>query len=438
MDKNATTAADIFGYLTSKFESLEERPLSDVDSLVLACMSYYRIPEDAADARSGRGMPVADLLRAEWMGQMTHGLWSPSGLSRLLCCVVASPRFRGMRVCNYVSETDDAAQKQFAACTLKLPSGDLYVSFRGTDNSLVGWKEDFNMAFETGVPSQLRAVEYLERVARGARGRIYIGGHSKGGNLAVYAAANCKKTVFSRIERVFSHDGPGFTAEALSSADYAERAGKLSKTVPESSLIGMMFEQQEAYSVVKSTQVGVMQHDPFSWVVDGTSFAMAEGISRGAGFVDESVNEWISKMSREEREGFVNALFSVLYAGGQDTLAGLKGNLSVTLPAMISQLAIMDEKQRGYLVQAVGGLAQAFLPDFEMPSFEFSGFEMAAPAAIETAQGEGDAQQDEVPESEGLLARLKAAMSQLAAQEYEDEPGAEGKGPEADPEGASA
>ena len=366
--KMAQTEQNIVDYLGREFRGFDELPLSDVDSLVLACLSYYRLPAEAKSARGVRGAALHELFRADWFATMTEGLWDPDGLVALLAAAVASPRLLGVRLASYVSETSEEQEKQFAACTLRFPNGDAYVSFRGTDNSLVGWKEDFNMAFEADVPSQVRAVQYLDRVARAVKGRIYVGGHSKGGNLAVYAAAHCKPATFARVERVFSHDGPGFTAEALASADYAERCAKLSKTVPESSLIGMMFEQQEDYAVVRSTSVGALQHDPFSWVVEGDGFAQADGLSRTAGYLDQSLNQWVRSMSREERAGFVNALFSVLYAGGQDTLAGLKGNLAETLPAMFAQLTDMDEAQRGYLVQAVFGLARAFSPDVELPS----------------------------------------------------------------------
>lgn len=242
------------------------------------------------------------------------------------------------------------------------------MSFRGTDNSLVGWKEDFNMAFETDVPSQRAAVAYLERVARGVTGKLYVGGHSKGGNLAVYSVMNCSEQAYARIEKVFSHDGPGFTAEAMASGDFAARVGKVSKTVPESSVIGMMLEQQEEYSVVCSTARGALQHDPFSWVVEGADFVRADKVSRSAVAIDQSINQWFADMSREERAGFIDALFQVLYASGQDTLAGVRGNLSETLPAMAAGFADLTDEQRGFLFRALAGLAKAFTPDLELPS----------------------------------------------------------------------
>ena len=357
----------VFGYLAREFESLGERPLGDVDSLVLACLSYYRLPPEAAPAWDGEGMPVPDLLRADWLPGMTSGLWNPEGLSRLLACVVASPRLRRVRVCNYVDDFDEASEKQFSACTLLLPTGGAYVSFRGTDNTLVGWREDFNMAFETGVPSQLAATAYLERVAGTVEGPLFAGGHSKGGNLAVYAACTCSDAVASRLVRVFSHDGPGFTAETLASDGWRARAGLVSKTVPRSSLIGMLFEQQEDYAVVDSSVVGVSQHDPFSWVVKGSDFVRLEGLGRGAGFVDETLNGWISSMTHEDREGFVDTLFSVFSAGGAATFAELADNWQTSVPAMLRELGGLEPERRDLIVRALALLFRAAIPDFELP-----------------------------------------------------------------------
>lgn len=358
---------NVFGYLAREFETLDERPLGDVDSLALACASYYRLPPEAASARGAEGIPVTDLLRADWVSGMTAGLWDPEGLSRLLVCVAASPRLRELRVCHYVEDFDEAAEKQFSACTLRLPGGGAYVSFRGTDNTLVGWREDFNMAFETGVPSQRAATAYLERVAPTVSGPLFAGGHSKGGNLAVYAACTCSDAVAARLARVFSHDGPGFTAETLASEGWRARADLVSKTVPRSSLIGMLFEQQEDYAVVDSSVTGVSQHDPFSWVVEGSDFVRLEGIGRGAGFVDETLNGWISSMTREERAGFVDTLFSVLSAGGEATFAELAGNWQSSVPAMLHELGGLEPGRREHIMRALALLLRAAMPDLEPP-----------------------------------------------------------------------
>ena len=218
-----------------------------------------------------------------------------------------------------------------------------------------------------------------------------MGGHSKGGNLAAYVASTCSPEVAGRLERVFSHDGPGFTAESLAASSWRERARLVSKTVPRSSLIGMLFEQQEEYSVVDSSTVGILQHDPFSWVVEGCDFVRVKGIARGAAALDETLNQWISSMTVEEREGFVNTLFSVLYASGEDTFASMAGNLQTTLPAMLDSLAATDPEERRYLTRAVSLLLRAFVPEVSLP-------EVALPESLAALQSEGTA----------LLARARA------------------------------
>ena len=363
---------NLFGYLSRAFDTFDERGLSDVDSLVLSCLSYFRYQGDAV--RSPEGAPLRDLFRAEWLEEMTHGLWDPEGLARLLALVAASPRFRDLRVSDYVDDFDEAVEKQFSACALRLPGGGAYVSFRGTDNTLVGWKEDFNMAFETGVPSQYAAMAYLGRVAPSIEGPLYLGGHSKGGNLAVCAAARCPAAIAARVVRVFSHDGPGFTEEALADELWKERSGLVSKTVPRSSVIGMLFERQEDYAVVDSSTAGLTQHDPFSWVVEGEDFVRQEGLGRGASFVDKGLNEWIASMTRAEREGFVETLFSVLNAAGEDTFADLSGNWQASVPAMLKRLGELEPEQRGHITRALVLLAQAFMPDIELP--QLPGFEL--------------------------------------------------------------
>lgn len=377
---------NLFGYLAREFDSLGDRPLGEVDSLVLSCLSYFRLPEEAAAARTPEGMPLVDLYRADWFEAMTRDLWDPEGLLRLLGAVAASPRLRDLRVSDYVDDFDESAEKQFSACTLRLSRGAAYVSFRGTDNSVVGWKEDFNMAFETGVPSQLAAVSYLERVAPTIEGGIYLGGHSKGGNLAAYALARCPADVAGRVVRAFSHDGPGFTEEALSDAAWLRRAHLLSKTVPRSSVIGMLFERQEDYAVVDSSTSGLLQHNPFSWVVEGTDFVYAEGIGRGARFVDRTLNEWIASMPNEERAALVDTLFSVIGAGGKDTFGQLSENWQTTVPAMMRELGNLEPEERAKITRALALLVRTVMPDFELPQlpgFEMPQFELPDFAALE-------------------------------------------------------
>ncbi len=366
VDADHEAVDNLFGYLAHEFEGFDERPLTDVDSLVLSCLSYYRLPDEARAARTHEGMPLHELFRADWFDQMTRGLWDPAGLVRLLACAVASPRFRDLRVSDYAEDFDDESEKQFAAVTLRLPSGGAYVSFRGTDNTIVGWKEDFNMVFRTGVPAQRAALAYLEEVGPTVEGELFLGGHSKGGNLAVYALSRCSDELAARVTRTFSHDGPGFTDEAFVGTAWGDRKCLISKTVPRSSLIGMLFEHEGGYAVVSSSMTGIMQHDPFSWIVEGDAFVYEEGLGRGAVFIDRGLNEWVSSMPTDQREEVVDLLFSVLYASGKDTFADLSENWQTTIPAMLEKLGSLETEQRSRITGALSLLVRAFLPDVDL------------------------------------------------------------------------
>lgn len=395
---------NICTYVENNLDTFAERPLCEVDSLVLSWFSNFRLEAlgeqlNGWDITSERAPRLRDALRAECFDGL-FDLWDPESCKRLLQAMAASPRFRDIRVGGFRlsrDTPDEGWPKQFAAVTLLLDDGAAYLAFRGTDATFDGWREDFNMTFARPVPAQAEAFVYLLDAAQACPAApLVLGGHSKGGNLAAYVASTCSPEVASRLERVFSHDGPGFTAESLAASSWRERARLVSKTVPRSSLIGMLFEQQEEYSVVDSSTVGILQHDPFSWVVEGCDFVRVKGIARGAAALDETLNQWISSMTVEEREGFVNTLFSVLYASGEDTFASMAGNLQTTLPAMLDSLAATDPEERRYLTRAVSLLLRAFVPEVSLPEVTLP--EVALPESLAALQSEGTA----------LLARARA------------------------------
>ena len=385
-------------YVETQFDSIAERPIGDVDSLVLSWLSYWRIDPEAKGARTTRGIELRELYDTHALFQMTTVVADPACCRHLLAALVASPRFRHLRVANYVEDTDDKTEKQFSAMTLRLPGNVTYVAFRGTDSTVVGWKEDFNLAFEQAIPSQLAARGYLEKVARLTRGPIYVGGHSKGGNLAVFAAMTCKPHVRERIEAVFSHDGPGFTEETLSLPSWAEASHLIRKTLPRSSVIGMLFERQEQFLVVESSSVGIMQHDPFSWVVDGTDFCRVDELSMGASLFDQGLNDWVSAMTSEEREHFIETLFSILKAGDEPTFSSLRENWTTTVPKMLSALADMSGEDRDMLGRVISALVRSVVPNvgdvlaFADPTPETPGFQLSDLLSIFRRPGETDEQ----------------------------------------------
>ena len=307
------------------------------------------------------GVRLQETLRAEAFDEL-FDTWDPASCKRLLQAMAASPRFRDVRVAGFVLDTDasDALHpKQFCAVTLGLTDELTYVAFRGTDASVAGWREDFDMSFTCPVPAQTEAAAYLADVASRVRGNLVLGGHSKGGNLAVYAAAMAAPKTQARIERVFSHDGPGFSAEFLASKGFARIQGRVEKTLPQSSIVGMLMESHEDYSVVKSTSVGIFQHDPFSWVVEGQAFVEVEGLSAGARHMDATISQWLSQTEPEERERFVDAMYGLLDGCDVTRMADIVANWQTSLPAIAHQFGEMDEDTRSLLFDVLGKLAKA-------------------------------------------------------------------------------
>ena len=311
---------NLVDYLETELATFSEKPFSAVDSLVLSQLAYFRVRGLAPEAFTP-GVPLAALLRAENFSEMLTEVYHKELNRRFFYALAASPRFRTLELGGIADEWSEREEKQFAAMTVRLEDGTAYVAFRGTDTTLLGWKEDFALAFRTPVPSQTAAAEYLQRAAQAMPGPLLVGGHSKGGNLAVYAAMMSPPETLSRIGRIYSHDGPGFPEELLQSAGFHAVSARIDKTLPQSSLIGMLLQSQERYRVIRSTGVGVMQHDPFSWEIVHGGFVPVEGLSVGARYMDRTLNAWIAGMAPDEREQFTQTLYEIFQAGGVDSFA---------------------------------------------------------------------------------------------------------------------
>lgn len=358
----ASSEGNFVSYVQTQLDTLDARPLGAVDSLVLSWISYFRLREDAACYAgfcSWEGLPVTELLRAEDFGVMFGDSWDPEGSRDLLFAVCANPRFRGMRVCGYRTSFSELAEEQFAAMTFRLPDGSVYVAFRGTDSTLVGWKEDFNMAFQSPVPAQVSAAEYLKEAARACPGPLFVGGHSKGGNLAVYAAIMCPHALQDRIVRAFSHDGPGFNENFLRGAGFARMRDRVDKTLPRSSIFGMIFEDQEDYAIVDSTGFSLLQHNPFTWVVEGSEFKQVEHISAGARYLDKTLADWMARITPEERGEVIDAFFDIIGATDATYFAEIRDNWQESLPKMIAAASEVPLETRELIKRVIAALLRA-------------------------------------------------------------------------------
>ena len=294
--------------------TFEQSPFNEVDNLILACFSYLDLDE-MAEVKNGNTLSVEELFAAFSRQEMKKDLKAESAFLQntpvLLEKMACAERFRKCTVGGFVNEIISSQAQQFAAVTIGLDDGTTYISFRGTDDTIVGWKEDFNLSNGV-VPSHRKALEYLETHGTYIQSMLRIGGHSKGGNLAVYAGIHAEENVRGQIERIYSHDGPGMNEQIIAYSYYQEMAGRIRKTIPGFSVIGTLLGQQEISKVIKSDGVGILQHNPFNWIVEKGEFVPLPGLNKTAELLDQKIDNWVSGMTTEEREEFVNKLFSVI------------------------------------------------------------------------------------------------------------------------------
>lgn len=366
---------NILEYLATEFASFDEKPFNPVDSAIFSQFCMVRAEGIVPAMRErksfldwgtvvqnllspARGtVHFIDLLRAERYADMFTGL-VPGKVKDNLLALAASPRFRDVALRDYLSLFDTERQTQFAAVTFVYKKEFAYVGFRGTDASIVGWRENFNMAYASPVPAQEQALRYLEAVASHLPRRLLVGGHSKGANLALYAALRASTDVQDRIERVYAHDGPGFKDGVFSPDDWQRLDGRIHRTVPQESVIGMLMESHAPLRVVRSTERGLMQHSPFSWEVEGDDFAYVDGLADNAKFTDSLLTEWLARYSDEEAAAIVDALFKAVEASGAQNATEVFFGGPRTVALVAEAAKKIDGAARDTLLGALGSLAE--------------------------------------------------------------------------------
>lgn len=333
--------------------SFTQAGFNEVDNLIFSELVYVDFRGIVPEIGSGKVITLQEASRL-FFEQHTEEeiearVSSTKAAAFLMREMAKTQRFGQIELSDYVDEISLKEQSQFCAITIKLDDGSYFVSYSGTDNTIVGWKENFNMSFLSKTPGQLKAVEYLNYVGGMGREKIRVGGHSKGGNLAVYAAVNCDKSVQEKILEIYSNDGPGFTASMIEKEAYRMILPKIHSIIPESSIVGMIWEHEEEYKVIKSTGNGPMQHDPMRWEVTGASLVSVESVAQGSVLVDKTLKAWISKMDTSQREEFVDTLFAILDEGDirtVDDLANIKWKKFVDLMKLRSTL---DQENKAIL-----------------------------------------------------------------------------------------
>lgn len=346
--------ANIFDYLTDvQYDSFYDVPLNELDVLALTELTYLPF-DNLLEQSVNRLSDVATHVPRE------STMLTNKERLQLLDQLAQHKRFKNTKLSNFVNDIDVELQKQFAAMTYRLNLDTYLIVFRGTDDSIIGWKEDFHMTYMKEIPAQKHALEYLEDFfAQHPKQKVIVAGHSKGGNLAVYAASQIQPELQEKISAVYTYDAPGLQAELTETTGYQEVIPKIHRFVPQGSVIGMMLEVPDTPIVVKSTALGgIAQHNTFSWLTDGHHFVQLESISSESLQIKDALKEWVDSVPDEELELYFDLFFGTILESGISSINELSSKNAIEhVRQLVSQAQTLEPEQ----VEILKNLTQLLL-----------------------------------------------------------------------------
>ncbi|MDO4913103.1 MAG: DUF2974 domain-containing protein [Bifidobacteriaceae bacterium] len=399
-------------YVRNELRTFDQLPYNAIDAMAFSVLSYTNLPNNIPEFDSQKYLstvPIYELLRAEDYNTMfSHGSEEESRL-HLLLLLAQSPRYRGLRIGEYIQRFDHETEQQFAAMTFDLSNcigvgeqGLICICYRGTDNTLVGWKEDFNMTYRYPVPSQVDAYEYAKSIVSkqtedGKNPRAVICGHSKGGNMAYYAAMELLKHANDKVEdnnvfeslkqhiavwytkirnqytekmpfeqrlvKVYSFDGPGFDESVLNTEEYHRMEEYAEKFVPQDSIIGLLYYPGK-YRIIRADANGILQHLCENWIIEQSDFIYCDQLSKSAITMNEALNSFMLGLSQEERKKLVDEEYEVLRAGGYETFTDLINNWQVALPKIREASKHRDPQVTKFLSEMMSAISLAVVKGF--------------------------------------------------------------------------
>lgn len=346
--------------------SFEQSQFNEVDNLILACFSYVNLDGISAVTKQ-KGIGLKKLTKEFMKLHTMKELEADKSFIRLapfmMMEMAKSVRFGKCVVRNYVNDIVTEAEQQFAAMEIVLEDGTSYVSFRGTDDTIIGWKEDFNLS--TGVvPAQKRAIEYLQKISEHTDGMLRVGGHSKGGNLAIYGSVMCK-SAHEKILEIYSNDGPGFSREFQELPETKEMMPKIIRIIPEYSIIGTLLEHEKEPVIVASSSKGLLQHDAFSWEVQGPALVRRDSLNKTALRFIEILHKWIDGMDTEQKRLLIEDLFATLQASGYENLSEVQSGGLKSLAAMVKRVEKFAPESHGMMQELLTAICGGWLEQLQ-------------------------------------------------------------------------
>ena len=342
--------ADFFDYLNWRGDlSFEKVPFNKIDALLLAHVTYSIfdgvVPESFSKKKTFAQVARDFTKTADYEERINIGFLINKRTAELMFKCAECERYRNVQLCGFRNIYSEEKTEQFAAVTY-LVDGKPVIALRGTDDTITGWKEDFNIAWQDQIPAQKDALLYFKEAAEAFKGSFVLTGHSKGGNLAINTAVKCSKTLQKRIKEIYNFDGPGFSRDFFEQEAYKNVENKIYSFYPAFSVVGMIFHHPKNFEIVKSEGFAFWQHDAMSWQIMGADFINEASFTDESKLFYKAFNEWIDKLDNSQRHNFVDTLFGILEASGAKTNSDIEKEAVKSTAKMIAAYAELDKARR--------------------------------------------------------------------------------------------
>lgn len=313
----------------TQYDSFYDQPLNKLDILALTELSYLPFDRLVPTSFTETGIRL-DHLAEQFEATYQHHfpLFSMVTKDRLalFALLAKSIRFKSIKAFGFVDDYQLDQEQQFSAISYRLDRKTILTAFRGTDDTIIGWKEDFQMTYMDEIPAQRSAGVYLENIMSSQIGNFYVSGHSKGGNLALYAASQQAPELQERILAIYSFDAPGLHKKHLDAPGYKNIQDRIHPIIPQNSIVGMMLETPEHAQIVQSNTVGLLQHISFSWDIEGNDFKSAPTLTNDSLQTDQTLKTWTASLTDEELKAFFDLFFGIFTQAGIERFSDITVN----------------------------------------------------------------------------------------------------------------
>jgi len=361
--------ANMFDYLVWRGDlDFNVSPFNPIDNIIFSQLAYLTLDDIVPSPTEKKGITIELAKKIyEEKSSNIEGFKQTAIFKDdpvLIHKLGLTKRFGNCQLFGFINHIDIETEVQFSAITIITDTkatngGNCYIAYRGTDSTIVGWKESFNMSFRDVIPSQIKAVEYLENMAGMVDGPICICGHSKGGNLAIYAASHCNKNIQNRLTSIYSNDGPGFNEKVVSSEGFLAIKDRIRSYVPQSSVIGMLLEHEYENMVIKSSQKGLMQHELYSWEVTFNDLVHLNKSTIGSRYVNKTLHEWMNKFDAARREQFIEAIYHILSDANVKSVFDIEASWFRSVCRIIKSLSHIEPPTRKLIIKTVAELIRS-------------------------------------------------------------------------------